>query len=335
MRIAVVLGAGFSRAAELPLTRDLFSGPLPITTSLSDTQRMREVRGAYADWAASHPGQGAEQWLRELYDDRDDPLMAFTHGTEWFDVIQYLLRRLTKVAKHSRQAAYYHGITRPSAHPVHAEFWNRLLSSGAHVGVITLNYDILAEQALHRLTEGHSTPIFYYGGLPWGTHVRKMVNVAAPPGSKHIDVPLGHEVPIYKLHGSVTWAFEDHTFSIKVHDDVRAAYRGAKSGGAAIIPPIEEKQMTDDFGAVWAAARRELSAADRWIICGYSMPDYDKAVRALFERASGEGPSKRVSVIDPSSQSLVDKWNFPNLSEVVPLDGLPDGLQQLPGLGAC
>jgi hypothetical protein len=39
--------------------------------------------------------------------------------------------------------------------------------------------------------------------------------------------------------------------------------------------------------AVWNSALDGLRAADRWIIVGYSFPDEDLAVRAMFTRAYG------------------------------------------------
>jgi hypothetical protein len=289
---------------------------------------MEAVREAFRDWVALNPGQGTEQWLRAMYPLRDDPMMLLTHGTEWEDIVQYVLRRVSLMER-AGHAVYYHGISRPWIHPAHVDFWERLLSSGQSLGVVTMNYDILAEQALHRDDGAGKMPIFYYGGLPWGTKVRKMVNLAAEPGSKHRDVPLGQEIPIFKLHGSLNWAFEPHSYSMKVHDDVRAAFREHGVGVPAIIPPIEEKEMSPDFAAVWAAARRHLRDSDHWIVVGYSLPPYDFAVRRLMEEAAAEGAQKRVSILDPGSTGLTPRWALPNVTSVSALSELPTGVNEI------
>lgn len=324
----MILGAGFSHISGLPLTKDLLIGPLPATRGPKDKQRMSSVQGAFLDWASTNPGAGTEQWLREMYDLRDDPMMLMSQGTEWGDIMQYILRRLTPLPR-GGHGAYYYGVSRYSAHPIHEQFWSQISVAADHFGIITTNYDILAERALHRQTTNGSKPLFYYGGLPYGLHVRKMTDLAAAPGLKHEDFPLGDEIPIYKLHGSINWAFEPHSFSMKVHDDVRAAFRQTGGGVPAIVPPVEEKELDQDFSAIWAASRKELSRADHWVVCGYSLPPYDVALCDHFHTAARQGPPKRVSILDPYSASLADRWKLANTCHVEALDGLPEGLTQL------
>ncbi len=241
-------------------------------------------------------------WLKSAYARRDDPLALMDLGVEWQDVLRYLLRRLTK-PKNADAGQYYYGISRYQAHPLHRKFWDAVQGLTSKFSVITLNYDILAERALHEPSEGTKTkPLFYYGQIPYDQVVRKMVNVAAPPDKKHVLVPLGHSVPIYKLHGSVNWAWEPCPIALKVHDDARSPFRSDGLGRPAVIPPVR----------IWDEAEQALAAADRWIVCGYSLPPYDAAVRDLIRRSAALGPLKTVHLIDPFSDQLRQRWEDSN-----------------------
>jgi hypothetical protein len=255
-------------------------------------------------------------------------------GADWDDIIQYILRRLSR-PKNADAGPYYYGITRYQADTLHRRFWDALLGKGVSrdqtLAVVTLNYDILPERALHRREPpGKTFPLFYYGGFQFNQIVHKMINVAAPPGKKHEIVQLGHDVPVYKLHGSMNWAWEPHTQTLKIHDDVRAAFRSGNRGVPAIIPPVEEKEMTREFTAIWAEAEKALGRAERWVVCGYSMPTYDVAVCDLMERSAAVGPTKTVMLIDPMSSELQPRWMFKNVAAVEPHGSIAEGLASIP-----
>jgi hypothetical protein len=142
-------------------------------------------------------------------------------------------------------------------------------------------------------------------------------------------VQLGHDVPIYKLHGSMNWAWEPHTLTLKIHDDVRAAFRAGNHGIPAIIPPVEEKEMTAEFTAIWAEAEKALGRAERWVVCGYSMPTYDLAVCDLMERSAAHGKKKTVVLIDPMGSELAPRWMFKNVAAVEPCGSIAEGLTSI------
>jgi hypothetical protein len=116
----------------------------------------------------------------------------------------------------------------------------------------------------------------------------------------------------------MNWAWEPHTQTLKIHDDVRAAYRSGDRGVPAIIPPVEEKEMTREFTAIWTEAEKALGRAERWIVCGYSMPKYDLAACNLMERSAAVGPRKTVVLIDPTGSERAPRWTFKNVSAVEP-----------------
>jgi hypothetical protein len=333
MHTAVVLGAGFSCAAGLPLTNQLMAGDLPLMAGERDRARMQSVRAAFDAWSAANPEEPTEAWLRAAYDQKDASRTSVRAQADWQDIVQYILRRLSR-PKNADAGPYYYGITRYQADTLHRKFWDALLSNGKScdqtLAVVALNYDILPERALHAREPADTPgPLFYYGGFQYDQVVRKMINVAAPPGKKHEIVQLGHDVPLYKLHGSMNWAWEPHTQTLKIHDDVRAAFRSGDRGVPAIIPPVEEKEMAAEFTAIWVEAEKTLSQAERWVVCGYSMPKYDLAVCDLIERSAALGPKKTVVLIDPMGDKLARRWMFKNVTAVEAHGSIAEGLTSI------
>jgi len=141
---------------------------------------------------------------------------------------------------------------------------------------------------------------------------------------------LGDDFVLYKLHGSLNWAWGPHSPTLKIHQDVRPVFRADDEYGVpAIVPPIPEKEMPPEFGQVWNEARKVLLDAPTWIICGYSLPDYDQALRDLFGGILRTRTMTRLIVIDPDSQAVAARWKTLASNCVLqPLPGLPAALNE-------
>ena len=328
METAVILGAGFSLVAGLPLTRNLFDcGPtLPRAQSASAAENNAQVNCAYQQWKTEHPSATAEEWLCELYEHRDDGLQEKLQGTTWDKAIRFALSRLVDLPKGSK-SHYYFGICTYRSHPVHSEFWARIEHELHSRTVVTLNYDILVEQALHTgATTSRSAPRCYYGGFTHVQAVRKMTNII---NKKYDLVQLGNDVTLYKLHGSVNWAWEQHSRTLKIHDDVRAVFRRNEDVGTpAIIPPIPEKEMPPEFSQIWWEARRSMMACPRWLVCGYSLPPYDVVLHDFFAEILSHKMQAEILVLAPDSASLAARWEAiaPASTRIRALPGLPEAL---------
>ena len=138
-------------------------------------------------------------------------------------------------------------------------------------------------------------------------------------------VQLGNEIALYKLHGSVNWAWEPHAPTLKIHDDARAVFRkDDKFRTPAIIPPIPEKEMPSEFSQIWAEARRSLLKCSRWIVCGYGLPDYDQALRLFFKDILSAQQQALILLLAPDSAVLAERWReiSPKHVQVLPLPGL-------------
>jgi hypothetical protein len=130
-------------------------------------------------------------------------------------------------------------------------------------------------------------------------------------------------VPIYKIHGSLNWQLMGDTFDM--FQDHRLAFKGG--GQCAIIPPMREKEVPTWLRPIWESAAAELEQSIVSIICGYSMPEYDEAVRVMILKPTLGNADKTVIILDPNSESI--SRAFPAGVRVVALDGLPAGTDQL------
>ncbi len=324
---ALILGAGFSYVGGLPLTSDLFdpSAPLPQAQSKAAGELYEKVRWAFGNARTKAADLTAEAWMEELYAERENPLQEMLFQTRWDEAIRYALARLTELPKGSN-AHYYYGIGSYRCAPVHERFWERLETDFRVRYIVTLNYDILVEQALHADNTAHrSAPRCRYGGFQHVQAVRKMTNVVT---GDHELIQLGDDFVLYKLHGSVNWAWEPHSPTLKIHQDVRAVFRADdKYGTPAIIPPIPEKEMPPEFGQIWNEAQKVLSETPTWVICGYSLPDYDRVLREYFQRILESRRATEIIVIDPNSAEVAAKFaSLAGNCSVVPLPGLPKAL---------
>ena len=322
MIATAILGAGFSHVAGLPLTKELFDTlDVPRTKSEKAKRNHEEVMIAWQSWKKANPNLNAEQWLRLLYDHRGFDL----YGTSWDKALDFAMSRLVNLPP-GRNAAYYHGITTSVENQDHRDFWATIRGKFSLKYVVTMNYDILAEQGLKdHYGKERTPPICYYGGFPWQQVVKKMTDVTK---GKYENVELGHEVILFKMHGSINWAFEPHGF--KIHDDVRAAFRvDPKLGKVAIIPPQPEKEMPEWLTNIWKGAEESLSNSQVWVVCGYSLPDYDLALRNLFQKAAHKTFGLKIYILDPYSEGLKHKWESisPPGTIIHTLPGLPECLK--------
>ena len=63
---ALILGAGFSHVAGLPLAKDLFDSEFLIPSRAAN-RRYEAVLREWRAWKLTHPAQGPELFLSELY----------------------------------------------------------------------------------------------------------------------------------------------------------------------------------------------------------------------------------------------------------------------------
>ena len=119
-----------------------------------------------------------------------------------------------------------------------------------------------------------------------------------------------------------------------MHWDGLRARRGDPSGVTRLVfeklSRFPEKEIPAWLRPVWGCAEEELGRAAVWIICGYSLPAYDTAIVDLLRRAATAGNLRRILVLDPNASEICGRYSaIVQNVQVVPLDGLPEGVQEL------
>jgi hypothetical protein len=211
-------------------------------------------------------------------------------------------------------------LNRTTANQCHEEFWTTIFRRTQNVAVITTNYDILPERGIrHRPRPRVHRPGFNYGNGP------ETLAGGGYPSYAHIQqITVSGSVSILKLHGSVSWALRDRRL-VRYHD-----CRPAIRGDAAVVAPVTAKMLPEYLEPVWKMARNTLRLSPKWIVVGYSLPEYDQLVRQLLIEAAP--PHLVLHVFDPDSR-VVERFRglLPGRS-IFSHRGLPEGLDELPGI---
>jgi hypothetical protein len=318
------LGAGFSSIAGVPLARNLFQPSYLLALSARSQNRFYTVLEHYRNWQLANPAAHAEQYMSDLYSG-----VAGSNAPQWPWVVEYVGAVIasagTPPRSLNRNPRYSNRVNRPSDCTAHNEFFHSILSASDDLAVITTNYDLLIERALrHRLMLRPASPGCYYGGLP---RPQQLKGAAQPFSRWSYDklIEMTGTIPIYKLHGSLNWSLSGN--SIVSYQDMRPAFR--HGGNAAIIPPVSEKQIPAWLTAVWGEAAHALRRSAIWVVCGYSAPGYDTEVVRLLRDGCAQTPLT-VLLSSPDSQSCVAHWKkIVPRANVIPLPGLPSGIQPI------
>jgi hypothetical protein len=293
---SIILGAGFSHAAGLPLARDLLNARC-VPTSDRAGRRFMRVSQEWKAWRDANHGKGPEQFLGDIQGTTLFPLAVEMIATTLAMPVEDDLGQLGY-----RDLRYSRNILRPSRSSVHQAFWSAILSSFLVSAVITTNYDLLIERSLrHKPMRGSHSPGFFYGGFrrPQVLKGQGLFSVRRRWAS------LEGSLPLYKLHGSLNWGTESSILTF--FQDMRPAFRNG--GDAQIVPPVVEKDAPSWLRPVWDGAFEYLKGSRTWIVCGYSLPPYDKAINEIFSQAANGGDLSDIYVLDPFSKdkSVVKK----------------------------
>ncbi len=319
--VCCLIGAGYSFVAGLPLTKDLFAADV-IEASGQAGRRFQAVWDDYDRWHTANPSKNPEEYLAELHANflsRPGPPFAWA-----VELVAAVLATLRGADIRPAASRYRMRITEPSPFTAHVDFWSVVTSSFMNVSVVTTNYDLLIERALrHRPMKRAFGPGFYYGGIARPQLLQGTALPFTVTDSQRF-VELTGAVSVYKLHGSLNWARQPSR--LLLYQDMRPAFR--HGGDAAIVPPITDKETPAWLKPIWEEAEQSLAEATCWIVCGYSLPDYDLGMRHLLQCASMK--VENIYLLDPFSRDVQAHYH-----DVAPhatihrLDGLPHGTQQL------
>jgi len=201
----------------------------------------------------------------------------------------------------------------PAEHRYHLEMLEPLYRRGVEPTVVSLNYDVIVDNAMFSLSDGCPPD---YG-----------VDIATPAyaGIRQ----RGTFGRLLKIHGSLNWLYceECQRLDLFVSEGLRGlrtskalddlyhstpfndAYscrgtpcRNAGCGGFVspiLITPTYVKDYENPHVArVWAAAEEAMKASDRAVFIGYSLPTDDVEVALLFKRGLDHLPRNRITVVE-------------------------------------
>ncbi len=312
----IFLGAGFSRVAGVPLAGELFREE-PEVDRVTRQRLVSSVRARWLEWRERTEGT-PEEYLAQV---------EAEGGAIWRDAVWYASLVIALKMGELREIGFQRQITLTKQNldrrsvPVHEEFWSAVFTRTVPIAVMTTNFDILAERGMrHRPRPRVPRPGFNYGvgdehlaggGYPSYAHIRRIVACGT--------------VPLLKLHGSVSWA--EHKGNLVRYHDCRPAVRG----DAVIVAPVRGKRPPPSLEATWNHARVALAQAERVVVVGYSLPEYDDQVIALL-RATAAGCVFHLLDPDPN---LAARYEGALDRIVIQHPGLPAAVSELDFLGSA
>jgi hypothetical protein len=191
---------------------------------------------------------------------------------------------------------------------------------------ITTNYDMAADFAAFRCAKVERDADGYWDedqiasridfGFDW-LHPEADATVVYSRPNK----PL---LRLLKLHGSTNWLrcpLCDHIYVNpwgpiwdqayrKKSDHLNRCHCTDTRLEAQIISPSFVREMrAPNLMGIWKSALDGLRMADRWLIIGYSFPDEDLAVRALFTRAYGSRSSPPTIAVIQHDRSAYQRYD--------------------------
>jgi hypothetical protein len=303
MRIAIILGAGFSAAAGWPDTSRILERGAWLV-SQGQAARFRRVWDSHAVWRHANPHATGDAFLAAVH-------AGGVPGMDWPSVVEVIAGTIASAGATIAPLVsprYADSLLRPNRYAPHNAWFDDALCAGEVVGVVSLNYDLLVEKVLRPFPMRRPPrPGFFYGGLP-----RAQVCAArsSSPFSRDRAIEpleLRGTVPVLKPHGSLNWhrTFLDRERTrglISIYPDLRAAFRAG--GDAAIVPPVAvEASVPAWLDAVWSDTRHLLASVDEWWVVGYSLPPADVALAELLRDAASSGRLTRIRIWNRSDRT--------------------------------
>ena len=330
-----ILGAGASKHAGAPLINEFLERAwgLLATGGLDDAARrdFELVRKGINELQLAHSKGDLDIWnLEAVFDAFEMAALVRRLGDLGEEDVKRLPEVMRTVILETLQREIAFPLTLPTKPPITvpggsekgdilpgpteayrqfvAEIVRRHKDTEPYPAVITFNYDLCLELALH------------FESCKW-TYCLS-------------DSESNERLKVLKLHGSLNWAFCPSCNAVGVsrdmHDILRTASEDATRANnehqpytrmivatgsprvsgckceqsnpeVMLVPPtINKGSYHAVLSEVWAAAAAELSSADEIFVCGYSLPETDAFFRYLYAVGTiGEASLRRVWVFNP------------------------------------
>jgi hypothetical protein len=165
------------------------------------------------------------------------------------------------------------------------------------LAIVTTNYDLVIEKML-----GPRDTKWRLGGFNYGDRGGALVGRHQESARwSYGPVTMTGKTPLLKLNGSLNWAISPEGELVRYID---ARPSRARRYRTLILPPAGSADH-DRLKPTWECAESALRQADTWMICGYSIPAYDEAVRGLLTNSADN--LRRVVISDVAHEPVSEK----------------------------
>jgi hypothetical protein len=289
----LITGAGFSKPAGGPLTKDLLT---PDFLRISDADP--EALDAIVRLQADDPSRSVETLFTEILRmTRTHGQMTTTSGDRWdaSDLLKGLTIHLASVCGDLQVRR------RTRLWNMYTEYIRWLRKDSRSLTVVTFNYDLLLEHLFDEIRVRYE----------YGKRTGIEFDDASRRSAIRRSLPF-RRVQVLKLHGSANWGVCRGCRKAKAQDDMVLAFERSfvsrrnrtcprckeKTLENGIIPPILEKSgESRHAGLVWAAARQALRRAREIIVIGYSLPPTDHEALSLLREIAPPPKRPRITLV--------------------------------------
>lgn len=310
MNITLFLGAGFSAAFGLPTMKEFLRYAQDSAKLSEDDKKLIDELRLHARRANSFL-QSSPTNLEDILSFalmaerlRLPPLDSGQTASRLRSILQRVFGSVASVDTYWKKLGNFQRFLGFDLHEAHHQ-----------ITLVTTNYDLNAECALHRMRLGANLG-FEYEVASDGKH-----SVTSQLYAKS-------GVRLLKLHGSINW-FEksDEPGTIVVEGRVVEVHGPITSPGRTfdlplacagnyeapreplIIPPSYLKpELHPALRHVWSLAARALSSADHLVFVGYSFPPSDTEMRYFLASALVDNPRlRRILIVDPQASEIASR----------------------------
>lgn len=174
---------------------------------------------------------------------------------------------------------------------------------------ITLNYDLMLEDILHKNTSteyqesNDNFSVFYK--MPIINLKNRVPDGYGRLAGTKTDINRINMPEIIKLHGSINWLYSGLSMSDPVYSETGDEDDYLKSGLINfIVPPVLDKQSQYNnviIKSLWTKAFNAIEKARNIYIYGFSFPQTDYSIRFLFQSALRNNPYYKIYVVNIDS----------------------------------
>jgi|GEM_PF-1577502 len=324
-RPTIILGAGATKACGGPLTDEILPASLHGEMAHDDALTLVEDREELL--VLSH------RFLHECFNVPDDPEQITRETCPSLPMVLSMLRRsvltglpignyqgdLLIKAKRAIEYAVFAVIEAalrkiPADKRFHHDLLKPIYLRNVEPTVISLNYDVIADNAMFFLSENHK-------GMRPPDYCVDIVS------ERYRDFCTGGTFGrLLKIHGSLNWLYcstcgrldlfvskgmrtgkaLDELYHAVPFNDAYSC-RGTPCRNPAcdgfvspilITPTFVKDYENPHIERVWREAETAMQAADRAVIIGYSLPSDDVEVAMLFKRGLDHLPRHRITVVE-------------------------------------